>query len=105
MVEGDAVGPMKAVGRFEHGVGAAVAVLVGQGQDRTLAARGRAPLVPSPSLHIRHVQDAVVVPSHKAGFIYLIGEEFDLKAGREVEGAVRETLNLYWFEVQVDLGR
>ena len=51
------------------------------------------------------MQDAVVVPSHKAGFIYLIGEEFDLKAGREVEGAVGQTLDWRWFEVEVDFGR
>ena len=50
----------------------------------------RVPCIASPRLHVGHVQDALVVPSHKAGFIYLVGEEFDLKAGREVERAVRE---------------
>ena len=31
LVEGDAVGPVEVIGRFVHGVGATVAVLVGQG--------------------------------------------------------------------------
>ena len=104
-VEGDAVGPVKIIGGLVHGVGATIAVFVGQGQYRALATGGRAPLIPSASLHVGHVQDALVVPSHKAGFIYLVGEEFDLKAGREVERAVGEPFNWRWFEVEVDFGR
>ena len=97
--------PVKVIGRFVHGVGAAVAVFVGQGQHRALTAGGRAPLIAPASLHVGHMQDALIVPGHETGFIYLVGEEFDLKAGREVERAVGESLNRHWFEVEVDLGR
>jgi hypothetical protein len=51
------------------------------------------------------VQHTSIVEGHEAGFVYLFGEEFDLEAGREVEGATREAFDGRWFEVEVDLGR
>ena len=53
LVEGDAVRPIEVIDRFVHGVGAAIAVFVGQGQHRALATGDRGPCMPR--LHVGHV--------------------------------------------------